>query len=62
MWDTDTKKESQYSSDDEDRKGADSTLNRCFKNIKSVVNRENRFDGDNKESIDPEDEPLDEGG
>ena len=61
-WVTDSKEESQHSSDDEDRKEADSTLNRCFGNIESVVNRENRFGGDNKESIDAEDEPLDEGG
>ena len=27
-----------------------------------MVNRENRFGVDNKEGIDPEDEPLDEGG
>ena len=27
-----------------------------------MVNREDRFSGDNKEGIDPEDEPLDEGG
>ena len=38
---------------------ADSTLNRHFENIESVVNRENSFGGDNKEGIDPEDEPLD---
>ena len=41
---------------------ADSTLNRHFKNIESVVNRENSFGGDSEEGIDPEDEPLDEGG
>ena len=40
----------------------DSTLNRCFENIESGVNRENRFGGENKEGIDPEDEPLGEGG
>ena len=57
---TDSKEESQYSSDDEDRKEADSSLNRRFENIESVVNRENRFGGDNKEGIDSE--PLDEGG
>ena len=38
---------------------ADSTLNRHFEIIESVVNRENSFGGDNKEGIDPEDEPLD---
>ena len=27
-----------------------------------MVNRDNRFDGDSKEGLDPEDEPLDEGG
>ena len=57
---TDSKEESQYSSDDEDRKEADSSLNRRFENIESVVSRENRFSGDNKECIDSE--PLDEGG
>ena len=62
MWGTDSKKEWQYSSDDEDRKEADNTINRRFENIESVVNRENRFSGDNKEGIDPKDEPLDEGG
>ena len=62
LWGTDSKKEWQYSSDDEDRKEADNTLNRRFENIESVVNRENRFSGDNKEGIDPKDEPLDEGG
>ena len=62
MWGTDSKKESQYSSDDEDRKEADNPLNRGFENIESVVNRENRFRGNNKEGIDPKDEPLDEGG
>ena len=36
----------------------DSTLNRRFENIESVVNRENRFGGGNKEGIDPGDEPL----
>ena len=59
---TDSKEESQYSSDDEDRKKVNSTLNRRFENIESMVNRENRFGGDNKEGIDPEDEALDEGG
>ena len=62
MWGTDSKEESQYSFDNEDRKEADSTLNRCFENIESMVNRENRFGGDNKEHIDSEDEPLDEVG
>ena len=62
LWGTDSNKESQYSSVDEDRKEADSTLNRCFKNIESVVNRENRFVGNNKEGIETEDEPLDQGG
>ena len=57
---TDSKEEPQYSSDDEGRKEADSSLNRSFENIESVVNRENRFGGDNKEGIDSE--PLDEGG
>ena len=61
LWGTDSKEEPQYSSDDEERKEADSTLNRRFENIESVVNRENRFGGDNKEGIDPEDEPLAEG-
>ena len=57
-----SKEESQYSSDDKYRKEADSTLNRRFEITESMVNRENRFGGDNKEGIDPEDEPLDEGG
>ena len=61
LWGADSKAESQYSSDDEDRKEADSTLNRGFRYIESVLNRENRFGGDNKEAIDQEDEPLDEG-
>ena len=62
LWGTDSKEESQYSSDNEDRKEADSKLNRRFENKESAVNRKNRFGGDNKEGIDPEDEPLDEGG
>ena len=40
----------------------DSPQNRRFENIESVVNRENRFRGDNKEDIDLKDEPLDKGG
>ena len=40
----------------------DSPQNRRFENIESVVNRENRFGGDNKEDIDLKDEPLDKGG
>ena len=61
MWGTDSKEESQYSSDNEDRKEADRTLNRHFENIENMINRENRFDGNNKEGIDSKDEPLDEG-
>ena len=59
---TDSKEESQYSTEDEDRKEADSTLNRRLENIDSMVKRENRFSGNNKGGIDPRDEPLDEGG
>ena len=59
---TDSKEESQYSAEDEERKEADRTLNRRFENIDSMVKRENRFGGNNKEGIDPRDEPLDEGG
>ena len=58
----DSKEESQYPSDDEDRKKVNITLNRRFENIESMVNRENRVGGDNKEGIDPEDEAQDEGG
>ena len=42
LWGTDSKGKSQYSSNNDD-----STLNRCFENIETIVNKENCFVGDN---------------
>ena len=60
LWGAIVKRNLNYSFDVKDRNEADSTLNRCFENIKRMVKRENRYGGDNKEGIDPENEPLDE--
>ena len=60
LWGTIAKRNLNYTSDVKDRNEADSTLNRYFENIMRMVKRENRYGGDNKEGIDPENEPLDE--